>query len=90
MKSFSFTADELQTGRRLDAVLTEKYGDFSRSQWSKQLKLGLVKIDGKLAKSSDKIKFEAKIGNQTVFVGGEEDITSICHGDESCSRIFYF
>ena len=64
MKSFSFTADELQTGRRLDAVLTEKYGDFSRSQWSKQLKLGLVKIDGKLAKSSEKIKFEAQIDGE--------------------------
>ena len=64
MKSFSFTADELQTGRRLDAVLTEKYGDFSRSQWSKQLKLGLIKIDGKQAKSSDKIKLESQIDGE--------------------------
>ena len=32
-------------------------------------------------------KFEAKIGNETVFIGGEEDITSVCRTDAQCSRI---
>ncbi len=32
-------------------------------------------------------KFEAKIGNETAFIGGKKDITSICRNDASCSRI---
>jgi len=32
-------------------------------------------------------KFEAKIGNTTVFVGGEKDIASVCRNDASCSGI---
>ncbi len=32
-------------------------------------------------------KFEAKIGNETVFVGGEKDITSVCRDDAQCARI---
>lgn len=32
-------------------------------------------------------KFEAKIGNQTVFIGGERDIASVCRGDQTCARI---
>ena len=32
-------------------------------------------------------KFEAKIGNQTVFQGGEKDITFVCRTDGTCSRI---
>jgi preprotein translocase subunit SecD len=32
-------------------------------------------------------KFEAKIGNETVFVGGEKDISSICKNDATCSGI---
>jgi len=32
-------------------------------------------------------KFEAKIGNETVFVGEEKDITFVCRGDGSCSGI---
>lgn len=32
-------------------------------------------------------KFEAKIGNQTVFVGGNEDITSVCRNDAQCAGI---
>jgi preprotein translocase subunit SecD len=32
-------------------------------------------------------KFEAKIGNETVFIGGERDIASICRGDPTCARI---
>lgn len=32
-------------------------------------------------------KFEAKIGNKTVFQGGNEDITSVCRNDASCAGI---
>jgi len=32
-------------------------------------------------------KFEAKIGNETVFIGGNKDITSVCRNDASCSGI---
>ncbi len=32
-------------------------------------------------------KFEAKIGNETVFIGGEKDIASVCRNDASCSGI---
>ncbi|MEK6932473.1 MAG: hypothetical protein AABW56_01610 [Nanoarchaeota archaeon] len=32
-------------------------------------------------------KFEAKIGNETVFIGGEKDITSVCRADGTCSGI---
>jgi len=32
-------------------------------------------------------KFEAKIGNETLFEGGKQDITSVCRRDASCSGI---
>jgi len=32
-------------------------------------------------------KFEAKIGNETVFVGGEKDIASVCRTDATCAGI---
>ncbi len=32
-------------------------------------------------------KFEAKIGNESVFAGGERDISSVCRSDASCSGI---
>ncbi len=33
-------------------------------------------------------KFEAKIGNQTVFVGGDKDISSVCRNDATCAGIY--
>ncbi len=32
-------------------------------------------------------KFEAKLGNNTVFVGGKKDISSVCRNDASCAGI---
>ncbi len=32
-------------------------------------------------------KFEAKIGNTTAFVGGDEDITNVCRNDATCASI---
>jgi len=32
-------------------------------------------------------KFEAKIGNETVFVGGDKDIVDVCRNDATCAAI---
>ena len=32
-------------------------------------------------------KFEAKIGNETAFIGGEKDIASVCRNDATCAGI---
>jgi len=32
-------------------------------------------------------KFEAKIGDEIVFIGGKRDIASVCRGDSTCARI---
>ncbi|MBL7059064.1 hypothetical protein ISS08_01295 [Candidatus Pacearchaeota archaeon] len=32
-------------------------------------------------------KFEAKIGNETAFIGGERDVTSVCRNDATCAVI---
>jgi len=32
-------------------------------------------------------KFEARIGNQTAFVGGQKDVTSVCRNDATCASI---
>ena len=32
-------------------------------------------------------KFEAKIGNETVFIGGKRDIASVCRNDATCAGI---
>lgn len=61
MKKFSFTADTLQEGKRLDTVLAEKYGKFSRAQWVDQIKSSSVMIGSKVAKPSDKLKLGSAI-----------------------------
>jgi preprotein translocase subunit SecD len=53
----------------------------------------LIEIAGATPKDLEELvskqgKFEAKIGNQTVFVGGKDkDITSVCRGDPTCAGI---
>lgn len=32
-------------------------------------------------------KFEAKIGNEIVFIGGKKDIASVCRGDPTCAYV---
>ncbi|MFH1249433.1 MAG: hypothetical protein V1660_04740 [archaeon] len=32
-------------------------------------------------------KFEARIGNETAFIGGKKDITSVCRNDATCAGI---
>ncbi|MEK6891397.1 MAG: PDZ domain-containing protein [Nanoarchaeota archaeon] len=52
----------------------------------------LVEIAGASPKDLDNLisqqgKFEAKIGNETVFIGGNEDITYVCRNDANCATI---
>ena len=52
----------------------------------------LIEIAGATPKDLEELiskqgKFEAKIGNQTVFVGGEKDIASVCRNDATCAGI---
>ncbi|PIN77161.1 preprotein translocase subunit SecD [Candidatus Woesearchaeota archaeon CG10_big_fil_rev_8_21_14_0_10_34_12] len=52
----------------------------------------LIEVAGATPKDLEELiskqgKFEAKIGNKTVFVGGHEDITSVCRNDASCAGI---
>ena len=52
----------------------------------------LIEIAGATPKDLEELiskqgKFEAKIGNETVFVGGEKDISSICRNDATCAGI---
>lgn len=61
MNTFSFTADKLQEGIRLDTALASKYAQFSRADWSDQVKQGQITINGKVAKSSEKLKSNALV-----------------------------
>ena len=52
----------------------------------------LIEIAGASPKELESLiaeqgKFEAKIGNETVFVGGNNDITYVCRNDAQCARI---
>ncbi|MCK5043452.1 PDZ domain-containing protein [Candidatus Pacearchaeota archaeon] len=51
-----------------------------------------IEIAGATPKDLEKLiseqgKFEANIGNETVFVGGEKDIASVCKNDATCAGI---
>lgn len=52
----------------------------------------LIEIAGATPKDLENLisqqgKFEAKIGNDTVFIGGERDIASVCRNDATCAVI---
>ncbi|MFA4952622.1 MAG: hypothetical protein WC584_00175 [Candidatus Pacearchaeota archaeon] len=52
----------------------------------------LIEIAGATPKDLEDLiskqgKFEAKIGNETVFIGGEKDISSVCRNDATCAGI---
>ena len=52
----------------------------------------LVEIAGATPKDLENLiakqgKFDAKIGNETVFVGGNNDITYVCRNDANCARV---
>ncbi|MEM4625458.1 MAG: PDZ domain-containing protein [Candidatus Pacearchaeota archaeon] len=52
----------------------------------------LIEIAGATPKDLDELiskqgKFEAKIGNEIVFVGGNDDITYVCRDDARCAGI---
>lgn len=55
-------------------------------------KFMLVEVAGAAPSDLDELisqqgKFEARIGNQTVFTGGEQDITSVCRNDATCAGV---
>lgn len=52
----------------------------------------LIEIAGATPKDLEELiskqgKFEAKIANETVFIGGERDIASVCRNDATCAGI---
>ncbi len=52
----------------------------------------LIEIAGATPKDLENLisqqgKFEAKIGNETVFIGGNKDIASVCRNDATCAGI---
>jgi len=52
----------------------------------------LVEVAGATPKDLQELigqqgKFEARVGNDTVFVGGTEEITSVCRNDATCAGI---
>ena len=52
----------------------------------------LIEVAGATPKALEELiekqgKFEAKIGNETVFVGGKKDIASVCRNDATCAFI---
>ncbi|MFA5020219.1 MAG: MMPL family transporter [Candidatus Pacearchaeota archaeon] len=52
----------------------------------------LIEIAGTTPSELNKLiaeqgKFEAKIGNETVFIGGNQDIEYVCRNDANCARI---
>ena len=64
--------------RKADDLLGNKYIAVEIAGASKQEVKDLIESQG---------KFEAKIGNQTTFEGGEKDVTFVCKNDGSCSGI---
>ncbi|MBS3072614.1 hypothetical protein J4477_02170 [Candidatus Pacearchaeota archaeon] len=52
----------------------------------------LIEIAGATPRDLEKLigqqgKFEAKIGNETAFIGGNNDITHVCRDDATCSGV---
>ena len=55
-------------------------------------KFVLIEVAGATIQDLDELisqqgKFEAKIGEEVIFIGGERDVTSVCRFDPSCSGI---
>src|SRR3989344_627608 len=73
----------------LSDIKIKKAGDLSLGQGNKYI---LVEIAGATKTEVKELvasqgKFEAKIGNDTVFEGGKKDITFVCRNDGTCSGI---
>lgn len=57
-------------------------------------KFMLIEIAGATPKDLKKLieqqgKFEAKIGEETVFIGGERDVSSVCRNDATCAAVTF-
>jgi preprotein translocase subunit SecD len=69
-----------------DVVIRDASNPFTNEQYL------IVEIAGATPKELQELisqqgKFEAKIGNDTVFVGGRGDIKHVCQGDGSCEFV---
>ena len=69
-----------------DVVVREASNPFSGEQFL------VIELSGATPKELQDLiakqgKFEAKIGNETIFVGGKGDITKVCKDDATCSGI---
>lgn len=51
----SFIVEESEAGKRLDSVLAERYGEYSRSFWSKAIARKHVRLNDKIVKSGYKV-----------------------------------
>src|SRR3990167_5154970 len=73
----------------LSDIKIKKAGDLSLGQGNKYI---LVEIAGATKTEVKELvasqgKFEAKIGEDTVFEGGKKDITFVCRNDGTCSGV---
>jgi len=82
----SIIEQRLNTYGITDVVIREASNPFTGEQFI------LIELAGATPKELQELvaqqgKFEAKIGNETVFVGGKGDITFICKDDATCAGI---
>jgi preprotein translocase subunit SecD len=70
----------------LSDISIRKTDDFSGNKYILVEIAGLTKEEVKDLIASQGV-FEAKIGNQTVFRGGQQDITFVCRNDGTCSKV---
>ncbi|MFA7658948.1 MAG: RluA family pseudouridine synthase [Candidatus Gastranaerophilaceae bacterium] len=74
MNNYWFITDENDENTRLDNYLSELFDDFSRSHFQEMIKNGKILINGKIKKSSYKVKIGDKI--EVELVEKEEKIIS--------------
>ena len=82
----SIITQRLNTYGITDVVIREASNPFSGEQYI------LIELAGATPQELQDLvaqqgKFEAKIGNETIFVGGQGDITFICKDDATCAGI---
>jgi len=82
----SIIEQRLNTYGIKDVVIRDASNPFTNEQYL------IIEIAGATPKELQELisqqgKFEAKIGNDTVFVGGMGDIKHVCQGDGSCEYV---
>ncbi len=82
----SVIEQRLNTYGLKDVVIREASNPFTGEQYL------IIELAGASPKELEELiakqgKFEAKIGNETIFIGGKGDITYVCKDDASCAGI---